>query len=145
VRERLSKNLEELEAGLTEFVHKNGRRGVGYATSLGDIDILAEDHGGDLVVVKIDDNDDPVTALGVLLGQTAWVREHLANGGEVRGILVSQAISEGLDYAVSEIPSICICRYELHVNVRHRKPPHVPSSVRAPEQPTAEASVCVVS
>jgi len=145
VREYLGENLEELEAGLSEFFDTNGRRGTGYATSLGGIDILAEDNSGGLVVVGIVENADPLAACGTLLGQTAWVREHLANGRKVRGLLVTRTISERLNYAVSEIPSIRVCTYELSLNLRHRKSPHTVPGVRSHQPSTAVAPVCVVS
>jgi len=140
VRDYLSESLEELDTGLTVFVDSDGCRGVGYATPLGNIDILAEQRDGDLVVVKIDVNDHPTTACASLLGQTAWVREHLASGREVRGILVTQSISDGLRYVVSETPSIQVSEYELHVKIRDPNPIMAMPSVALPYETAAVAT-----
>lgn len=140
VRDFLGENLEELESELTVFLDSDGRRGVEYATPLGNIDILAERPDGELVVVKIDLNDNPTTSCASLLGQTAWAREHLAGKREVRGILVTQAISDGLRYVVSETPSIQLSEYELQVRIREPEPTTAAPSIALPYETATVAT-----
>ncbi len=140
VRDYLSENLEELEAGLTVYFDSDGCRGVRYATPLGDIDILAEQCDGSLLVVGIDVNDNPITSCASLLGQIAWVREHLAGGREVRGSLVTQAISEGLRYVVSETPSLQLSEFELQVRIQDPNPTMAMPSATLPYETAAIAT-----
>ncbi|MBC8871416.1 MAG: hypothetical protein H8E44_18490 [Planctomycetes bacterium] len=145
VRDYLSIHLDELEPGLTKFFDTNGDCGIRYATPLGEIDVLAKDREQNLVVVKIALNDKPDALCGRLLGQIAWVRQHLAAERKVRGILVAHKIPNELRYALSEIPSVRTCEYELQVNLRGQDSPQVTPSVTMPHDVLAPASVCLVS
>jgi len=145
VRDYLSIHLDELEPGLTKFFDTNGDRGIRYATPLGDIDVLAKDGEGNLVVVKVALNDKPDALCGRLLGQIAWVRQHLAAEREVRGILVAHEIPDELRYALSEIPSVRTCEYGLQVNLYSQGSLQVTPSASMPHDALAPASVCLVS
>lgn len=145
VRDYVGKQLHSLEPGLTEFVDTGGLRGVEYATPLGPIDILAEDRAGDLVVVKIALNDNPAALCGKILAQIAWVRQHLADAREVRGILVARAVPEDLGYALLEIPSIQTCLYELQVNLRRQDSRQVTPNVTIPHDALGPATVSLVA
>jgi len=140
VRDYLSKNLEELDAGLSVFLGADGYRDVVRTTPVGDIHILAEQRGGELVVINIESKEHPITACASLLGQIAWVKEHLASGRKVRGIFVAQAITDELRYVVSASPSIQVCEFELQVRVRDDNPTLVMPSVTLPYGTTAGAT-----
>jgi len=145
VRDYVTGQLDSLEQGLTEFVDREGRRGVAYATPLGDIDVLAKDRAGDLVVVRTAPSDDLEALCGQMLGQVAWVRRHVAGAREVRGILVARSLPEDLRYALSEVPSIETCEYELQVNLRYQDSPQVTPNVTMPHDTLRPATVSLVS
>lgn len=147
VRDYVSTQLDALESGLSEFVDTDGSRGVAYATPLGDIDILGKDRSGNLVVVKVALNDKPDALCGNMLAQIAWVRQHLAGTREVRGILIARTVPEDLSYALSEIPSIRTCEYELQVKLRREDSPQVQTTptVTMSHEAFGPATVSLVS
>lgn len=140
VRDYLSNNLDELDTGLTVFLGADECGDAVHTTPLGDIHILAEQRGGDLVVINIESNEHPITACASLLGQVAWVKENLADGREVRGIFVAQGITDELLYVVSASPSIQVCEFELLVKIRDGNSTPVIPSVTLPYETTAVAT-----
>ncbi len=147
VRDYVSKQLDALERGLTVFVDAGGRRGVGFATPFGHIDILAKDNTGDLVVVRVALDDKLEAFCGNMLAQIAWVRQHLAGTREVRGILIARTVPEDLRYALSEIPWIQTCEFELQVRLRCEKSPkaQITPTVTMPHDAFGPATVSLVS
>ena len=102
VRETLAAEPDLLEEGLRlhrdERMQPDGR----YATDVGDIDLMAVDDAGALVVVMIaDKDDDPVSEI---LPRIGWVRKHVSKTGqEVRGVVLLQSKPEDLGYAAAAL------------------------------------------
>jgi len=103
LRALLAEQPQLLEQGMSVYKEKGKATGENFETSLGNIDLLAKDDGGALVVILIAANDskDIVTDM---LGRIGWVRKHLAESGqEVRGIVLAESMPEGVEYTAAAV------------------------------------------
>lgn len=109
-QERSAKNLDQLEEGLKLYSDwKNSGRQ--YSTDVGRIDLLALDKSGAYVVIELKAGKAIDHVIGQILGYMRYVRKSLANGKEVRGIIVADEFDERLKYAAAEIPKLKLKRY----------------------------------
>lgn len=93
-----------LEKGLGIHSDEDGQPvGVDYATPVGDIDLLARDKLGDLVVVMVPDPEEFDGIVPEIVQRIGWVRKHLADGSDVRGIVVMQELPEAVGYAAAGV------------------------------------------
>ncbi|EHR41307.1 endonuclease NucS domain-containing protein [Alishewanella jeotgali] len=121
LRDYLAKNLPKLnvfDSKLSIYLSHDGRDGVEFQTDVGPIDILALDDFGNFVVLELKLGRGPDATLGQILRYMGWVKKHLANGKDVRGIIVASEIPTKLRYAVSQVPSVRVMEYELSFSVR---------------------------
>jgi len=113
LRDFLAKHLEVVEKGLTLYRDASGREGIEYPTEIGPIDILAKDKDGNFVAFELKVSRGPDRTIGQIMRYMGWVRRHLSNNRDVRGIIVAQTMDEGLKYAASENQKIKLLQYEL--------------------------------
>ncbi len=102
----LAEDPETLEAGLSVYTDAEGTPlGAGYASGVGDIDLLARSDEGELVVVMISDPDDEgETLVADVLQRIGWVRKHVATDQErVRGIVLCEQPPESLSYTAAAV------------------------------------------
>jgi len=99
LEDRLEKNLDKLEAGLTLF--DKGRQ---YETEdAGRMDLLTKDSSNQFVVVELKRDKASDAALGQLLRYIGWVRLNLSVDPQhemVRGYLVGDRFDDKLQYAL---------------------------------------------
>ena len=114
----LANHIGEIEPGLQLFVDDNGNDGVEYVTDVGRIDILAVDQNDGLVVIELKVSRGPDSVAGQILRYKNWVKRHLAEDRQVRGIIIAQRISEKVQYAIADDPDICCMEYDLQVTLR---------------------------
>jgi RecB family endonuclease NucS len=103
LRSWIAGHPEHVEAGLTVWSDEKGTAGVGYPSEVGEIDLLARDDRGELVVLMVAEGagGDPVSAV---LERIGWVEKHLARRGErVRGIVVLGQTPRPLGYAARAV------------------------------------------
>lgn len=93
-----------IEPGL-EIYSENGETiGVGYATAVGEIDLLARDDSGGWVVILVVGTDGGKELVGDLLQRIGWVRRHLGSSGEeVRGLVLLDSLPDDLGYAAAAV------------------------------------------
>jgi predicted nucleic acid-binding Zn-ribbon protein len=105
VRALLAEHPEVLEPGLRVFADERGKAiGAGYsAVDVGEIDVLAMDADGQFVVVMVSERDAADAAVGEVLPRVGWVRKHLANDKNVRGIVVLCQAPESLKYSAAAV------------------------------------------
>ena len=115
LRDYLAQNLEIIEPELTLFADDEGNDGVEYVTPVGRIDLLTVGHNGDLVIIELKVGRTPDTVVGQILRYKGWVKRHLAEGRHVRGMIISQRVSEKLMYAVAEVEDVILKTYQLSV------------------------------
>ena len=104
-----------IEDGLTIHVEKGKPVGLGYATPVGDIDLLARDSASAWVIVLIPDPAREKELVGELLELMGWVRKHLSEEEqEVRAIVLVEEAPEDLGYAAAALTdSVDFKRFEL--------------------------------
>jgi RecB family endonuclease NucS len=112
LEEYLVRNLGQLEAGL-KLYSKGSTTGRQFNTDTGKVDILASDRTGDFVVIELKAGIANSAALGQVLAYMSWVRQHIAQGKEVRGIIIADDFDTKLKHAVHETPSVCLKKYEV--------------------------------
>lgn len=113
-------NLGSLEEGL-ELFSDNARMGEEYPTEVGRIDILASDREKNLVVIELKAGTADSSAYGQISAYIAWVKQNLAEGKRVRGIIVANDFDRKLKHAVTLVPSISLKRYEVNFSFKDVK------------------------
>ncbi|MGA9070737.1 MAG: endonuclease NucS domain-containing protein [Terracidiphilus sp.] len=92
--------------------------GVEYPTATGPVDILAVDDVGNFYVLELKLSHGPDKAMGQLTRYMGWVRQHLANGREVYGVIVAKNMSERLRYAALAVPGVTLLEYEVRFKLK---------------------------
>ena len=95
-----------LEEGLSVYEEKRGQPvGAGFATDVGEIDLLARDPSGSLVVVMVADPDDDADLVGPMLQRVGWVGKHIAKkkNEAVRGLILVDETPPDLGYAAAAV------------------------------------------
>jgi hypothetical protein len=113
----LVKNLSAIEPGLRVY-EDEGMTGVEYTVGKGRIDILAVDTKGDFIVIELKVSRGHDRAIGQLLSYMGWIEKNLADGKNVRGIIVASDISENLRLAASRIPDVKLLQYEISFSLK---------------------------
>jgi len=105
VRRMLVERPEMLEADLSVYTSEKGTPlGAGYTSGVGEIDLLARDRAGDLVVVMVAEPREGVDIISVMLQRIGWVRKHLSgDASPVRGVVLLDEMREDLAYAASAV------------------------------------------
>jgi hypothetical protein len=105
VRELLIERPELIEPGLSIYAGRDGGpTGAHFDTAVGRIDLLARDRAAGWVVAMVADASEGKQIIGELLQLIGWVRKHLsAEGQEVRGVVLLDAVPENLGYAAAAI------------------------------------------
>ena len=100
----LAREPELLEAGLSILREKGEPVGVDYATDVGNIDLLARDARGGLLVVMMAKGDSGTDIVAEILQRIGWVRKRVAKSSEgVRGLVVMEKAPENLSYAAAAV------------------------------------------
>lgn len=108
----LEQRLQILEEGLHLFVDGE-RGGRQYTTEVSRIDLLAKDKNDTFVVIELKAGEADKTSLAQILPYMGWVREFLAEGREVRGIIVASDFSPELIAATNVVANLSLYRYRV--------------------------------
>jgi hypothetical protein len=94
-----------LEKGLCVYREGGKAVGAGYSSPVGDIDLLATDASGDIVVVTVMEKNRGEELLAEVLKRLGWARKHLAEAGgkKVRGIVLCAEVPEDLSYTAAAV------------------------------------------
>jgi RecB family endonuclease NucS len=112
----VSEQPELIETGLRVHSDRKGEAvGAGFATDVGEIDLLARDTAGGWVIIMVAEEDREKELVGDLLQLMGWVRKHLGKKGqEVRAIVLLDSLPEDLGYAAAAVAdSLEFKRYRL--------------------------------
>jgi len=105
VREILAAQPDRLESGLVAHSDERGSPiGVGFATDVGEIDLLARDASGAFVVVMIGAGEASEDLVREMLLRIGWVRKHMVGNGErVRGTVLLDSKAGDLSYVAAAV------------------------------------------
>ena len=107
IRGMVAEQPELLEVGLQIF--KDAKRksvGVAFETPVGEIDLLAQDSQGQLVVVMIPDVQEVNASVSGMLQRIGWVRKHLAGDAAVRGVVIVEQLPEAVGYEAAGLTDL---------------------------------------
>ncbi len=86
--------------------------------AVGRIDLLCEDKAsGALVVIELKKGQQSDAVMGQLARYMGWVKEHLAKGRNVEGVILTPAYDDRLRYATKAVPGSRLLRYETRFEV----------------------------
>jgi hypothetical protein len=108
----LEGHLQEFEPGMTVYREKEltGRQ---FETDVGRIDLLAQDSSKNFVVIELKAGEADRTVLGQVLSYMGWVKEHLAHGKTVRGIVIAFGFSHDIIAATNVLENLTLSRYSV--------------------------------
>lgn len=113
LEEYIIRNLNEIESGL-ELYSQEGITGRQFNTEAGRIDILAIDTNGNFVVIELKAGAANYSVIGQVLGYMGWVRQNIAKGKDVRGMVIADDFDSKTKYASSEISNVSLKTYEVN-------------------------------
>lgn len=114
IEARLLAYLPQL--GLRLFAGSDGRSGRQYVCPVGRIDLLCTEEKSNFVVVELKKGEAPEQTLLQLLRYMSWVRQNLAKGRDVRGIIVAESADQNLRQIVGEVPGVSIQYYRVAID-----------------------------
>ena len=86
--------------------------------AVGRIDLLCIDTSSSaLVVMELKRGQQSDVVMGQLARYMGWVKEHLANGKDVEGVVLTPGYDEKLRYAVKAIPGSRLLQYETRFEI----------------------------
>ena len=86
--------------------------------TVGRIDLLCEDTAtGALVVIELKKGQQSDAVIGQLARYMGWVKEHLARGRDVEGVVLTPSYNERLRYATRAVPGSRLLRYETRFEI----------------------------
>lgn len=113
----LSKNLGSIEDGLRLYQDED-ITGIEFPVGGRFIDILAVDKNDGFVVLELKVSRGYDRVIGQLLRYMAWIKQNMADGKNVRGIIVASEITEDLKLAASQIPNVSLSEYEISFKIK---------------------------
>ncbi|QPC44636.1 DUF91 domain-containing protein [Kaustia mangrovi] len=120
LRDFLANNLDRVAVDgrrLRLFQDETGRSGIEYPTAVGWIDILAVDTDGAYYVFELKRAQSPDSAIGQVARYMGWVKQTIAGGRPVNGVIVAKTISEKLRFARTVVPNIFLFEYQVSFTV----------------------------
>lgn len=114
-------NWNSVDFGAPLRLYEEDGQPVGqqYDTGIvGRIDLLCEDaSSGALVVVELKKGRQSDDVMGQLARYMGWVKENLADGRLVEGVVLTPAFDERLRYAAMAVPGVRLLRYETRFEI----------------------------
>lgn len=104
VEDHLIRNLDSIENGL-KFVSRQ------FNTDIGRIDILAEDKGGNRVIIEVKVGEAKDSAVGQIARYLGWFGK--LDGKPPRGMLVAAEFPEGVRYAANAVSGLSLHAYKI--------------------------------
>jgi hypothetical protein len=115
----LAHNISAIDIGgprLKLYADARGS-GVEYSTDVGRIDILAIDQNGEFYVFELKRASGPDKAVGQVARYMGWVKNHIADGKPVHGVIVAREIGQNLRYAMLAVSGLMVYEYKVAFNL----------------------------
>ncbi len=117
----LVEHWDDIDFGQKLVIYTESGEAVGqqYDTGIvGRIDLLCEaEESNNLVVIELKRGRPSDEVVGQLARYIGWVKQNLANGREVNGIILAPEFDDRLRYAASAIPGTLLLRYQTRFEV----------------------------
>lgn len=110
----LANNLHLIEDGLALYTDEDKRSGRQYPTDVGTIDILCKNRD-DFVILELKKGRTSDEVVGQISRYIGWVKEFLAEGRNVRGIIIVHDFDPRLKYAVRAHDNLQLKYYEIQL------------------------------
>lgn len=108
--------LEWLGTTISRYYDLVGRQ---VRTDVGVIDLLAkEKETGNFVVIELKRHTVGDEVIGQITRYMGWVKEHMAQGAPVRGIILAMGATERLLYALKSIQDVSLYEYHIEFHIR---------------------------
>jgi len=117
LRNYICGNPVVIETGL-KLYEEEGITGIEFPADGRRIDVLCVDREGSFVVIELKVSRGYDRVVGQILRYMAWVKQHLANGSRVRGIIIASEISDDLRLAASLIQDVSLIEYEISFQLK---------------------------
>jgi len=113
LEEFIEANFDKIDFGARlELYQDEDSTGRQFPTSIGPIDLLAFDKDKkEFVVIELKKGRTSDAVIGQVLRYMGWVKENLAEGHGVRGIVIQRELDEKLQYALRMIPGVSAFLY----------------------------------
>jgi hypothetical protein len=125
LEEFIVSNWNKTVLGKTLALHtEDDEPATQYVTDVGEIDILARDKANqDWVVIELKKGKSSDAVVGQLLRYMGWVKKHKAgDGGNVRGIIITNAPDDKIKYAMLVSQGISFYTYKVNFDLVEEKP-----------------------
>ena len=113
LEEYIIRNLDQIDEGL-KLYSKEGVSGRQFNTNIGKVDILSVDKNNNFVVIELKAGTANYSVIGQVLGYIHEVRQNIASGKEVKGIIIADDFEKKLMAAVFEIPHVSLKKYRVN-------------------------------
>ena len=113
LEDHIIRDLDQIEDGLTLY-SKDGLNGRQFNTDVGRVDILATDKNNNFVIIELKAGKAHHSVISQILVYMSWVRQNIADGKEVRGIVIADDFDKKLMYGASETPNISLKKYKVN-------------------------------
>jgi len=115
VEDRIVQLLPKMGLELFQDQSKDGRQ---FPIEGGRIDLLCRDKDrGNFVVIELKKGEAPNQTMLQILRYMSWVRQNMAQGKNVRGVILTEAADSALVEIVKEVPNVDIQYYRLSVEL----------------------------
>lgn len=108
-------NLSLIDRDLKLYKDEQGKSGRQFSTEVGDIDLLCKKRN-DFVIIELKKGRSSDKVVGQISRYIGWVKEKLANGNNVIGIIIVHDYDQKLKYAVLANPSIDLKYYKISID-----------------------------
>jgi len=116
----IHRNFNKLFKGELQYYdpeRQNEKHGRFDTQEVGEMDFLAIDKNGDLVVIELKRNSTDKT-LGQILRYMGWVNKNLCKENQkVKGIIIAETKDNRLEYALTIVPNVVFKRMKLNVEI----------------------------
>lgn len=112
----MESNLGLIEPGLKLYVDDDNNRGRQYPTDVGTIDLLCVKQNGDLIIIELKKGRGSDAVVGQISRYIGWVKENLADGKNVWGIIITHEYDDRLKYAVLANDKLRILYYKINMS-----------------------------
>lgn len=111
----VANNLHLIDSDLKLYKDEQGKSGRQFSTEVGDIDLLCKKRN-DFVIIELKKGRSSDIVVGQISRYIGWVKAKLANGNNVKGIIIVHDYDPKLKYAVLANLNIDLKYYQISID-----------------------------